>query len=108
MGIIMVIISAIFIILGIIIGTQNGNTLVNFEFLKWHYENLSLTLLLIEALLVGAFITIIIAMINEIHIRHKLWQKNKEIKKLEDELKAVKSIPLEETETATETTEEEE
>jgi len=106
MGIIMVIVSAIFIILGIIIGTQNGNTVVNFAFLKWHYENISLTLLLIEALLVGAFVTIIIAMINEIHIRHKLWQKNKLIKKLEDELKAVKSIPLEETET-TEISEEE-
>jgi len=102
MGIIMVIISAIFIILGIIIGTQNGNTMVNFAFLKWHYENISLTLLLIEALLVGAFITIIVAVINEVHIRHKLWQKNKEIKKLEEELRAVKSIPLEETETTEE------
>ena len=60
MGIIMVIISAIFVIFGIIIGTQNGNTLVNFAFLKWHYENVSLTLLLIESLLVGVFITIII------------------------------------------------
>jgi len=107
MGIIMVILSAIFIIFGIIIGTQNGNTLVSFMFLKWRYENVSLTLLLIEALLIGAFITIIIAAINEIHVRHKIWQKNREIKRLEDELKAVKSIPLEEGET-TEISEEEE
>jgi len=54
-------VSGIIIILGIIVGTQNGNTLVTFHLLKWKFEDISLTLLLIESILIGIVIAVIIA-----------------------------------------------
>lgn len=94
MGFIMIIISGILLILGITIGIQNGNTIVDFNLLKWHYSNVPLTLLLIEAVAVGIVITVIVAGINEIRLRGRLWNLQKENKKLLDELKALKNIPF--------------
>lgn len=94
MGFIMIIISGILLILGITIGIQNGNTIVDFNLLKWHYSNVPLTLLLIEAIAVGIVITVIVAGINEIRLRGRLWNLQKENKKLLDELKALKNIPF--------------
>jgi uncharacterized membrane protein YciS (DUF1049 family) len=91
-------ISGIIIIIGIIIGTQNGNTLVTFYLLKWRFEDISLTLLLIESLLGGIVIAVIIAGINQIKLRLQMHSLIKENKSLGKEIKALKNMPFEEEE----------
>lgn len=91
-------ISGIIIIIGIIIGTQNGNTLVTFHLLIWKFENISLTLLLIESLLFGIVIAVITAGINQIKLRLQMMVLKKENKSLIMEIKAIKNMPFEEEE----------
>jgi len=91
-------VSGIIIILGIIIGTQNGNTLVTFHLLIWKFEDISLTLLLIESLLFGIVIAVITAGINQIKLRLQMMVLKKENKSLIMEIKAIKNMPFEEEE----------
>ncbi len=95
-------IAGIIIVFGIIIGTQNGNTLVTFYLLKWKFEDTSLTLLLIESLLLGIVVAVIIAGINQIKLRLQMRSLTSENRELENEIKALKSMPFEETEEETE------
>lgn len=91
-------VSGIIIILGIIIGTQNGNTLVTFNLLIWKFGDISLTLLLIESLLFGIVIAVITAGINQIKLRLQMMVLKKENKSLIMEIKAIKNMPFEEEE----------
>lgn len=96
MGFLITLVVSIFLILGIVVGTQNGNTVVEFYFLKWHFEKVSLSLLLIEAVLVGIVVAVIIAAIGEVRLRANLWRVYQENKKLKEELRKLKELPLEE------------
>ena len=91
-------VSGIIIILGIIVGTQNGNTLVTFHLLKWKFEDISLTLLLIESILIGIVIAVIIAGVNQIKLRLQMRQLRIKNRSLEREIKAIKNMPFEEVE----------
>jgi uncharacterized integral membrane protein len=88
--------AAIFTILGMIIGTQNGNTLVDVSILMWNFKGLPLTLVLIETFALGVLFTIIVAIIDELRIKNRLWRNQKEIKELKKELAALRNIPVEE------------
>jgi uncharacterized integral membrane protein len=89
-------VSGIIIILGIIVGTQNGNTLVTFHLLKWRFEDISLTLLLIESILIGIVIAVIIAGVNQIKLRLQMRSLIIKNRSLEREIKAIKNMPFEE------------
>ena len=88
--------SGILLIFGIIIGTQNGNTMVDFHLLKWHFEDVPLTLLVIESILIGFIITIILAGVNTIKMKLQTIEIIKENKNLQKEIKALKNLPFEE------------
>ncbi len=88
--------AAIFTILGMIIGTQNGNTLVDVSILTWTFKDLPLTLVLIETFALGVFFTIIVSVIDEIRLKNRVWRCNKDIKDLKAELAALRNIPVEE------------
>lgn len=98
MAFFVVLISGIIIILGIIIGAQNANTLVTFHLLKWSYTDIPLTVLLIESVLFGMVIATIIAGINQIKSKLQMRKVYREKKDLEEEVKALKSMPFEEEE----------
>lgn len=98
MSFLITLISGVIIIIGIIIGTQNGNTLVTFYLLKWRFENISLTLLLIESLLFGIVIAVIISGVNQIKMRLHMKSISKKNRALEREIKALKAMPFEEEE----------
>lgn len=91
-------ISGIIIILGIIVGTQNGNTLVTFHLLKWRFEDISLTLLLIESILIGIVIAVTIAGVNQIKLRLQMRSLRITNRSLEREIKAIKNMPFGEVE----------
>lgn len=88
--------AAIFTVVGIIIGTQNGNTMVNVSLLNWTFHNVSLTLVLIETFAIGIIFTIIVALIDEIRLKNRLWRSQREIKSLKEELSALRNLPIEE------------
>jgi uncharacterized integral membrane protein len=88
--------AAIFTILGMIIGTQNGGTLVDVSILIWTFKDMPLTLVLIETFAIGVFFTIIVAIIDEIRLKNRIWRSQKEINELKKELAALRNIPVEE------------
>jgi uncharacterized membrane protein YciS (DUF1049 family) len=88
----------ILLIFGIIIGSQNGNTMVNFYLLKWSFEDIPLTLLVIESILMGFILTIIISGVNTIKMKLQMRELSKENKNLQREIKALKNLPFEEEE----------
>jgi len=96
MTLIISLLSGVLLIFGIIIGTQNGNTMVDFHLLKWHFEDIPLTLLVIESVLVGFFITIILAGVNTIKLKLQTRKIIIENKNLQKEIKALKNLPFEE------------
>jgi uncharacterized integral membrane protein len=108
MTLIISLISGIILIFGIIVGTQNGNTLVTFYFLKWKFENISLTLLVIESIIIGIILTIILSGVNTIKMKLQMREVQKENKNLQKEIKALKNLPFEEEEEEAEADEDEE
>lgn len=88
--------AAIFTITGMIIGTQNGNTLVDVSILIWTFHDLPLTLVLIETFAIGVIFTLIVAIIDEVRLKNRIWRYNNEIKELKKELSALRNIPIEE------------
>ncbi len=108
MTLIVSLISGIILIFGIIVGTQNGNTLVTFYLLKWKFENIPLTLLVIESILIGSLITIILSGVNTIKMKLQMRAVQKENKNLQKEIKALKNLPFEEEEETAESDEDEE
>ena len=98
MTLIISLLSGVLLIFGIIVGTQNGNTMVDFHLLKWHFEDIPLTLLVIESVLIGFFITIILAGVNTIKLKLQTREIIIENKNLQKEIKALKNLPFEEEE----------
>jgi uncharacterized integral membrane protein len=96
MTLIIALISGVLLIFGIVIGIQNGNTVVDFHLLKWHFENVHLILLVIESIAVGFFITIILAGVNTIKMKLQTREIIKENQNLQKEIKALKNLPFEE------------
>lgn len=88
--------SGIILIFGIVVGTQNGNTMVDFHLLKWHFEEIPLILLVIESIAIGFFITIILAGVNTIKLKLQTREIMKENKNLQREIRALKNLPFEE------------
>ncbi|TES92785.1 MAG: LapA family protein [Candidatus Cloacimonadota bacterium] len=88
--------AAIFTIIGIIIGTQNAATIVNVSLLTWTFNNIPLTLVLIETFAIGVIFTIIVAVIDEIRLKSRLWRTNNELRELKKELTSLRNLPVEE------------
>ncbi len=96
MTLIISVILGILLILGIIVGSQNGNTFVNFYLLKWKFEDISLTLLVIESILIGFILTMILSGVNTIKMKLQMREIVKENRNLQKEIKALKNLPFEE------------
>ena len=92
MYLINILISAAIIILGIIVGTQNGNTIVDVKLLGWSYENLSLSLLMLECILIGMIIILLIAIFYEIRQRARYYKAQRRIQALEKELQEIRKL----------------
>lgn len=88
--------AAIITILGIIVGTQNGNTLVDVSLLTWTFHSIPLTLVLIETFAIGVIFTIIVAFIDELRLKNRLWRTQSELKELKKELTSLRNLPIEE------------
>ena len=87
--------AAIITILGIIVGTQNGNTFVDVSILTRTFHSVPLTLVLIEAFAIGVIFTIIVAIIDELRLKARLWRNENELIELKKELTSLRNLPVE-------------
>ncbi len=95
MYIVNILVSAVIIIIGIIIGTQNGNTYIDVKMLWWSFDNMSLSLVMLEALVVGMLVILIIAAVYEIMQRSRIWKMRRKIDDLQNELKRLRNLVAE-------------
>ncbi len=96
MGFLVVLLSSVAILLLTILGIQNGNTTTDVVLFTKSFKDVPLTLVMIEAFAIGIIVAVIIAGINEIRIRQKIWELEKKNKELSEEVKALRNLPLNE------------
>lgn len=89
----------VFVLLAILFGLQNASQYVEeVNFLYWQATNVPLILVLFQALAVGVLFALVLAAIFEIKLRSKIRRQKKQIKELNEELSALRSLPLQEPE----------
>lgn len=96
MGFVIVLLSCFAILFLTILGIQNGNTITDVVIFTRSFNDVPLTLVMIEAFALGIIVTIIIAGINELRLRQRLWELEKKNKELTEEIKALRNVPLNE------------
>lgn len=91
---------SIIILVGVIaflwIGMNNADQRVVFRFFTHTYENLSLNLLLLIVFAAGMVFSFLIALISEFQLRTTISRQRRECKRLEEEIAALRNLPLEE------------
>ncbi len=93
------VIICIFVLLALLFGLQNASQYVEeVNFLYWKAVSIPLILVLFQALAVGVLFALILAAVFEIRLRRKIRRQNKQIKELNEELTALRSLPLQEPE----------
>ncbi len=90
------IIVVLFVVFGTIILAQNGGELVTLHILGKMMPNTSLSLVIIESIVIGVVFAFIIAIINELRLRKIIRNKERELKNLREELGSIRNLPLEE------------
>jgi uncharacterized membrane protein YciS (DUF1049 family) len=98
MFIIIGIIVVVFVVFGTVVLAQNGSELVTLHLLGKIMPNISLSLVIIESIVIGIIFAFIIMAISEIRLRRSIRNKERDIKNLNEELAAIRNIPLEEEE----------
>lgn len=96
MGFVIVLLSCFAILFLTILGIQNGNTMTDVIIFTRYFNDVPLTLVMIESFALGIIVAIIIAGINELRIRQRIWELEKKNKELTDEIKALRNVPLNE------------
>lgn len=96
MFVIIGIVVVICVIFGTVILAQNATQLVTLTLLGKTIPGISLSLVIIESIVIGIVFAFIIMVINEIRLRRALRNKERDIKNLKEELAAIRNLPLEE------------
>jgi len=76
------------------LGTENAGTKVDFHLFTRTFENIELNLILIITFLGGMLLWALFSWIKEAQLRIGLRRANKQIKALEEELSALRNLPL--------------
>ena len=86
-----------FIIVGVLLIflILNGNQSVNVNLFGKIFENIPLSLLVLYSFLFGIISMGLLAFINEIKLRKALSRANSEVKKMKEELDALRNLPIE-------------
>jgi uncharacterized integral membrane protein len=90
---------SVFILVGVIaflwLGMENAEQSVNFTFFTREYPGLSLNFLLLLVFVSGMVFSFLISVINELHLRRQLSQARRELTRMDREIAALRSLPLE-------------
>jgi len=93
-------IRSIVVIIGIVaivwLGTKNAGTKVSFYLFTKTFENVELNLILVVTFITGMLFWAVFSWIKEAQLRLGLRRANKKIQSLEEEVSALRNLPLEE------------
>jgi uncharacterized integral membrane protein len=93
---------SLLILVGVIallwLGMENADQTVDFTFFTRAYPGLPLTFLMLIVFVSGMVFSFLISVINEIALRRQLSQTRRELTRLDREIAALRSLPLEDAE----------
>ncbi len=102
-------IRSLIILVGVIaflwLGMSNADQHVHFKFFTKDFENLSLNLLMLIVFAAGMVFSFLISLVTEFQLRSALGRQKRECRRLENEIAALRNLPLEESETVSEESE---
>ncbi len=97
-------IRSLIILVGVIaflwVGMNNADQRVDFKFFNKEFIGLNLNLLLLLVFAIGMVFSFLIWVLNEFTLRNQISRHRREVTRLEKELAALRSLPLEEAEPA--------
>ena len=97
-------IRSLIILVGVIaflwVGMNNADQRVDFKFFNKEFIGLNLNLLLLLVFAIGMVFSFLIWVLNEFTLRNQISRYRREVTRLEKELAALRSLPLEEAEPA--------
>ncbi|HXV14740.1 MAG TPA: LapA family protein [Candidatus Krumholzibacteria bacterium] len=80
------------------LGMENADQTVDFTFFTKEYPGLNLNFLMLLVFVSGMVFSFLISVINEIALRRQLAQTRRELTRMDREIAALRSLPLEDTE----------
>ncbi len=80
------------------LGMENADQRVDFTFFTREYPALPLTFLMLVVFVSGMVFSFLISVINELALRRQLTQTRRELTRMDREIAALRSLPLEDTE----------
>jgi uncharacterized integral membrane protein len=86
----------VFALLVAVFAVQNAGP-VDVRFLGWHFPNLSLALLIIGSLILGALLTLVLGLTKQASLRRQLRQYQQQNRELLEELDRIRQVALEDT-----------
>ena len=93
---------SLFILVGVVaflwLGMENAGETIDFTFFTREYPGLSLNFLMLLVFVAGMVFSFLIAVINELHLRRQLSQTRREMERMNREIAALRSLPLDEAE----------
>ena len=97
-------IRSLIILVGVIaflwVGMNNADQRVDFKFFTKEFIGLNLNLLLLLVFAVGMVFSFLIWVLNEFALRNQIHRYRREVGRLEKEMAALRSLPLDEAESA--------
>ncbi len=94
------IIRGIILLVGVIglvwLGTLNAGTKMTFRFFNWTCYNLELNVIMVVTFIAGMLVWAIGGWIREAQLLLRVGREKKNCRKLQDELEALRNLPLEE------------
>ena len=92
-------IRSVIILVGVVaflwVGMNNADQRVDFKFFHKDFVGLNLNLLLLLVFAVGMVFSFLIWVLNEFSLRNQISRHRREVSRLEQELAALRSLPLE-------------
>jgi uncharacterized membrane protein YciS (DUF1049 family) len=94
---------SLLILVGVIaflwLGMENADQTIDFTFFTREYTGLSLNFLMLLVFVSGMVFSFLIAVINELHLRRQLSLSRREVTRMNQEIAALRSLPLEDADT---------
>jgi uncharacterized membrane protein YciS (DUF1049 family) len=76
------------------LGMENAEQRVDFTFFTHQYPGLSLDILMMLVFVSGMVFSFLISVINELQVRRRLSQARRELTRMDREIAALRSLPL--------------
>ncbi len=79
------------------IGMENARQTIDFTFFTRDYPGLALNVVMLFVFVAGMVFSFVIAVINELNLRRQLSQARRQLARMDREIAALRSLPLEDT-----------